>query len=160
MTDENSMFAELLARLWSLEGEYTRADLTQLLSEYKRRRGKKYKGPAAADALCVALSEELCAEAASDREAEFVRRGLRLGYYLALLNRNEFFRAGVRSNQKKGSVTKSLKTRERDAVIQREYKLKEKSIGDLRARQELRDSHNLTLHRINDIVKPLRKAVR
>ena len=91
--------------------------------------------------------------ARNDREAELVRAGYRLGVCLSLYEEQAAWKFTKRLNRDKSNETKAEKYRLMYHALIADYQRLLPKHGCLGARHELESSYNLTLTRINQILK-------
>lgn len=106
----------------------------------------------AAGAVLAAL-DDCEAAITNDAEAELVRKGFRLGAWLAVAERDRYYRGVHRLNRRRGQQTKAQRTKQLHERIREEYRRLEPKLGDLEARRHLRDKYDRTLETITNIVR-------
>jgi hypothetical protein len=136
------------------DGRFSKTELTDyidmLFTYVDETQGDERGG----DALRLFMSLEQCRSSfETDDEAEIVRRGIRVGLNLAAFDREMFYRAVQRTYREKGQTTKMRNLETRNGRIRQKYLTLKKQLGDLGARQTLRDAYDLSLETITKIVK-------
>lgn len=89
----------------------------------------------------------------TDNDAELVRSGFMLGEALSVYHRERFYGLVQVSHRAKGRKTQADKLKKRNADMVADYSELVSEVSCLSARQRLRDKYNLTLTRVNSILK-------
>lgn len=124
-------------------GGYTRADLERIVMSV----GTAHElGKVIRDCLN---------KAKTDREADLVITGMRLGLGIAEIRRADYYLAVLDEIRARGLETKAQNVADRDARMLKTYKRWEPELGDLNARRKIRDElaatgRPLTLTQINN----------
>lgn len=99
------------------------------------------------------MSCDSCLGAETDAAAEWVRRGMRLGFWYAQYRRAVFANAVQRERQKRGERTKKAEIEERNAELAALYAVYvDAGLDDLQARQRLRDERGISLKVVNKAI--------
>ena len=104
--------------------------------------------------VTASLALRDCIDAAgSDREAELMRAGYRLGVCLSMYEEEATARYIQKQNQRKGISIKLDKSSRRDKALVQDYQVLASMYGCLGARKRLAIKNKRTLTRINQILK-------
>lgn len=123
---------------WLSKGKCTKAKLDAFLDEYVRWLQTCDQTDRGGAVVQARVSAAHCRQVKTDRKAELVRAGIRLGRDMDSLDRDVFWLDGVRRRQKKGLPTKAANLAERNRGIVSKYRKLVPTMGDLKARQEIR----------------------
>ena len=135
-------------------GQFTRTELTALLSELDRYIKQAKSDGRGGDALRLLWSMRECEYIENDDEAELVRRGIRLGLHLASFERKAYYRDVQARHRKLGQVTKAQNIESRNRQWVNDYNTMKPAMGCLKARQKIRDSSpDLSLRTITNVLE-------
>ena len=109
------------------------------------------QAPAAAGVLAALQDCEAAID--TDDAAELVRKGFRLGEWLATAERDRYYQAVLGLNRKRGQITKDKKHARRNESMAAMYRAQEPIVGCLNARRQLRDDKEISLQQVNNILR-------
>ena len=143
-----------LATLLDYGGSFTRAKLQAFVADLEAyvRRGR-VRRDRGRDAPLLLMDLTQCKqEVETDREAECVRWGVRLGLHLAVYDNLAIYRSVLAEHRAAGELTKRENLQRRNAAMAADYRRLKPEIGDLEARHKLSDEHDLTLKQVNTVL--------
>ena len=132
-------------------GQFSKVDLDRFLFLLQREIAEE-DSERGADQLMVIASLLDCKATTTDREAEFVRRGMRLGLHLASFHRDAYYRVVQAEHRDRGTKTKKENLADRNDRMVEMYRQRRADVGCLSARREIRDVVHLSLRQVNNIL--------